>query len=157
MTRWFIPSATGGECSEIARRNSKSGKLALRSSQDQAARNHVVKGLLLFRKSRHGVTDPQGNQPGDELCKIPSGGVTETDGATLRVRDDQPKRHFPERSLMPGTFHPGIVNPGEQHRRKAHENDRGNHRCGYLGVFAVHAFDHGTKRPDADNRHGDQD
>ena len=36
-------------------------------SQDQAARDHVVQRLLLFRESRHDVTDAQRNQARDDF------------------------------------------------------------------------------------------
>ena len=84
MTRWFIPSVTAGECRPglqgLKPRPSAVAvcRRILGPSQDEAARNHVVQCLLLFCKSRHGVTDPQGNQAGDYFCEIPAAGVGES-------------------------------------------------------------------------------
>lgn len=58
----------------------------------QTACNHIVQRLLLCRKSRHEVSNPQWDQPGDEFCEESSAGSSERNRTQLHVGDDDAER-----------------------------------------------------------------
>src|SRR5580700_4817380 len=147
MMRWFIRSATDGAY--------KATQL-LGFSEDQAACDHVVQRLLLFRESRHDVADTEWNHSSDDLGEKSSAGARERDWPTLRIGNDKPQRHFAERPLMWGTLHPCVVDPGDYNREgRCQKNQRyeGHWNC---GVFAIHVFEDCSEIADSHNCHHQQ-
>ena len=93
--------------------------------------------LLLISKSRHGVTDAERNQAGDNFCEVSSGGVTNPMGRPCGSRLRSTPAPFSRAFLDAGSFPWRHYNPHQHDGREAHKN---NTEIGDVGIWKSSAF-----------------
>jgi hypothetical protein len=90
MNRWFTRKDMDGESKsqsdlEMISRSLLDEPCNLYFSQNQTARNDVVKGLLLFSETCHCVADPEWDKSGNNLAKITAGRAPKRNSTSLEI------------------------------------------------------------------------